>query len=113
VSNKERRLTPRFANRAKPDESAIECEIISYLALRNPGHSEADDINTFEWWKEHQNTFPKLSEIASKLLCIVATSAPAERIFSVAGNIITAQRSNIATENVDKMIFLHENLNIS
>lgn len=104
----------RFAKRSKPDhESDIECELISYLALRNPDHSEADNVDSFQWSKDHQHTFPKLSAIAKKLLCIVATSAPAERIFSVAGNIITAQRSNIATQNVDRMIFLYENLEIS
>ena len=80
---------------------------------KKPDQSEADNIDTFQWWKEHQNIFPKLSAIANKLLCVVATSAPAERIFSVAGNIITAQRSNIVNENVDRMIFLYENVDIS
>jgi len=54
-----------------------------------------------------------LSRVFSEFLNIVATSAPTERIFSVAGYSITTQRSNIATENLDRMIFLSENLDIS
>lgn len=44
---------------------------------------------------------------------MVATSAPDIKIFSVDGSIITEQRSNIATENVDRMFFLYENMEVA
>uniref|UniRef100_A0A1X7VLU2 HAT C-terminal dimerisation domain-containing protein n=1 Tax=Amphimedon queenslandica TaxID=400682 RepID=A0A1X7VLU2_AMPQE len=42
-----------------------------------------------EWWRKNEERFPTLSKLARKLFCVVATSVPSERVFSVAGNIIT------------------------
>jgi hypothetical protein len=41
--------------------------------------------NPLEWWKSNGKRFPILSEMAIRYLCIPATSAPAERVFSSAG----------------------------
>ena len=38
-----------------------------------------------------------------------ATSAPSERIFSVAGLTVNARRSSLAPSSMDKIIFVHEN----
>lgn len=37
------------------------------------------------WWKMNKPTFPSLSKLAEKHLTVIATSVPAERIFSKAG----------------------------
>ena len=42
-------------------------------------------------------------------LCIPATSAPSERIFSTANQIVTKKRSNLLPEHVNMFIFLHDN----
>lgn len=68
--------------------------------------------NPLTWWKEHKNEYPQLSRVAKRFLCIPGTSVSAERVFSSAGDIVTAQRSVLKAEHVDQLVFLHKNLNI-
>ena len=63
-----------------------------------------------KWWKENEKRFPKLSSLAKTLLCIPATSVPSERIFSIAGNIVTKKICSLNPENVDMLIFMNKNL---
>lgn len=50
---------------------------------------------------------PTLATTAQKYLAIVATSTTSERLFSTAGNIITAKRSALSTENGNKLVFFY------
>ena len=63
-----------------------------------------------EWWRYHEHSYPKLSHVAKKYLGVVATSVPSEQLFSTAGNVVTAKRSALDPDNVEKLVFLHENL---
>ncbi|XP_052399237.1 E3 SUMO-protein ligase ZBED1-like [Carassius gibelio] len=77
-------------------------------------YKEADLLEVKEdplvWWKEHQYQYPLLSQLAKRYLCIPGTSVSSERVFSTAGDIITAQRSALLPEHVDQLIFLNKNL---
>jgi hypothetical protein len=44
--------------------------------------------------------FPIITQIARDYMAIPAISAPSERIFSLAGNLITKKRTKISSENV-------------
>ena len=63
-----------------------------------------------EWWNKYKHSFPNLSLMARKYLGVVATSVPSERLFSCAGNIVTSKRPALEPENVEKLVFLHDNL---
>ena len=66
-----------------------------------------------EWWECHQHLakmYPHLAKMALKYSRVVATSVPSERLFSTAGNIVTAKRAALDPGNVEKLIFLHDNL---
>ncbi|XP_073681633.1 E3 SUMO-protein ligase ZBED1-like [Garra rufa] len=65
------------------------------------------------WWNVNKVSFPLLSKMAKRYLCIPATSVSAERVFSTAGDIVTAQRSTLTPEHVDQLLFLHKNLNLA
>jgi len=67
-------------------------------------------VNPLDWWKGNQSKYPFLSHMAKKYLCIPGTSVPSERVFSTAGDIITAQRSALTPEHVDQILFLNKNL---
>ncbi|XP_077359877.1 E3 SUMO-protein ligase ZBED1-like [Festucalex cinctus] len=69
------------------------------------------DVNgdVLQWWKE-QVDLPLLLKLARSYLSIPATSVPSERVFSTAGDIITAERSRLLPEHVDQLIFLKKNL---
>jgi len=50
--------------------------------------------------------FPIITQIVRDYLAIPATSAPSERVFSVAGNLISKKRASIASENVRYVLCL-------
>ncbi|MBW0570346.1 hypothetical protein O181_110061 [Austropuccinia psidii MF-1] len=66
-------------------------EILESLQTDSPHYS----ISILEWWKSHKNRFPILSKIARDYLEIPATSAPSERVFSEAGNLITNKKTSL------------------
>ena len=63
------------------------------------------DKEPLDWWKQQRMTFPYLSQLIKKLHCITATSCPSE------GNLVNNKRNCLLPENVDRMLFLYENLN--
>ena len=62
--------------------------------------------NPLLWWKMHAADFPQLAKLARRVMCIPATSAPSERIFSVAGLTATKNRNRLAAESVALLVYL-------
>nr|XP_055035499.1 E3 SUMO-protein ligase ZBED1-like [Misgurnus anguillicaudatus] len=65
-----------------------------------------------EWWRVNSHRYPLLSTLAKSYLSVPATSVPSERVFSVAGDIVNAQRAQLLPDNVDMLIFLKKNLSL-
>ena len=53
----------------------------------------ASNAPILTWWKEHAARFPYLSQLTRRYLAMPATSASVERLFSVAGQVVTAKRA--------------------
>uniref|UniRef100_A0A1A8RC75 HAT C-terminal dimerisation domain-containing protein n=1 Tax=Nothobranchius rachovii TaxID=451742 RepID=A0A1A8RC75_9TELE len=88
------------------EEAKIETELATYLLL-----PEVDpDTDPLQWWKSNTSNFSRLSHLAKKYLSIPATSAPSERLFSVAGGVVTCSRACLKPEAVDRLIFLAKNV---
>lgn len=87
-------------------EQAVEAKLNSYLLFPTID-SEADPL---AWWKLHQVSFPRLSELARKYLCIPASSSPSERLFSTSRNVVTCQRTCLKPSKVNMLVFLAKNL---
>ena len=68
--------------------------------------------NPLTGWKNNQGGFPLMARLALKYLCICATSAPSERVFSTAGSVATPLRSLLNPEKVNMLVFLARNLDI-
>ena len=60
------------------------------------------------WWRENEMNFPNLAKQARTYLAIPATSVPSERVFSKAGEIVSAKRASIKSKNVDMILFLNK-----
>lgn len=84
-------------------------EMTRYRSTPPPSLSE----DPFNRWYVNEVSFPLLSKMAKRYLCIPATSVSAERVFSTVGDIVTAQRSTLTPEHVDQLLFLHKNLNLA
>ena len=93
----------------KPLQESCESEITQYRK-ETPINANENPLN---WWKEHSHKFPNLSAVVKRYLCTPATSVPSERVFSTAGDIVTAKRAQLKPVYVDKLIFLKKNWNIS
>lgn len=63
-----------------------------------------------KWWKSNEKRFPLLARLARKYLCIPATSAPSERVFSSAGNVVTHKRSTLSSDIVNSLVFVYYNI---
>lgn len=89
----------------KSDIELLKDELLTYKDI-------ASDLSTdpLMWWKSNSPTLPRLARLAKQVLCVPATSVPSERVFSTAGDIITAQRSQLASSTVDTLIFLKKNM---
>jgi hypothetical protein len=60
-------------------------------------------------WKINETKYPNIWLLAQRILSIPATSAPSERVFSAAANIIDKKRARITTDNAELVMFLRGN----
>ena len=81
-------------------------ELDIYLSLSPPSSTKT----VLEVWKDYKETLPKLHMLALKVFCVQASSAPAERLFSDAGNIFTNKRTLLGSGKLDDLLFLKWNL---
>ena len=70
------------------------------------------ELSPLSWWKSNADRFPALASLAHKYLSVPATSAPSERVFSAAGNVVDKLRAALTAENVDALVFLHKNAEV-
>ena len=54
--------------------------------------------------------FPLLGRRAQKVLAIMGTSAPSERVFSAGGNVVTKNRASMRADTVANLILLKQSL---
>ena len=65
--------------------------------------------NPVGWWWKKNKSFPMLYTLSAKYMCVQASSTPSERVFSLAGDIISEERCRIRPEKADQLIFLQKN----
>ncbi len=86
--------------------SEIEFEMQAFLQV------PITDTPPLIWWKQYQTTYPRLCEYAMHLFGIVATSAPCERAFSKAGQVISRLRNRLDPDVAAAQIIVASNLDI-
>ena len=97
-------------------DAAIAAEILKYkqepeISMFENGNNNQEHrrwTNPLAWWKIKEQTYPYLATLAHHILCIPATSAPSERLFSHAGLTIAKDRANLDPEIAEDLIFLHD-----
>ena len=87
---------------------SVEYVVDSYIKEQN--QSRASD--PLSYWKERECTWPILASIGRRYLSAPPSSVASERLFSSAGQISTAKRNRLAPVNVERLLFLHENLRL-
>lgn len=84
----------------------IDAELLTYR--KEP--KLTDHLSPLMWWKNNVVKYPNLSGLARYYLGIMASSVPSERVFSKAGEIISAKRSRLDEDHVNQLIFLNGNI---
>ena len=79
---------------------------LAQLASETQQPQTADPLT---WWRENEARFSGLKRLARKYLAIPATSAPSERVFSLAGNICSRRRASLSPDHLDALVFLNAN----
>ncbi|XP_036957922.1 E3 SUMO-protein ligase ZBED1-like [Acanthopagrus latus] len=100
--------TPETAPQGKTPSERAEEEVTIYRKVPSIHLSQ----NPLTWWQVHAEEFPLLAGLAKRYLCIPGTSVPSERVFSTAGDIVSAQRSCLTPQHVDQLLFLQKNFKI-
>ena len=90
-------------------EELIDAELTLYrqeapIAMKN---NSGNYNNPLSWWSLNGRKFKYLSILASRILCIPATSAPSEHVFSTAGLTISKDRARLASQTANEL-FLHD-----
>ena len=57
-------------------------------------------------WKVIQTKFPPLVKMAHRFLCIPASSAPIERLFSIAGKVFYPDRCRLIDKQFEELMFI-------
>ena len=74
------------------------------LSTNNLDVQYVDDFNILEWWKSRQLIYPTLSNLARDTLCIPATSASVERVFSMSGKTVSKLRTRMKPETIESLM---------
>jgi len=56
------------------------------------------------WWKQHKAQLPHLWEVARWLLCISASSAEVERLFSKCSIVLGPRRNRLSADKEDSFL---------
>jgi len=83
-----------------------EDEFLKYLAEPQINHNDDSCL----WWKSRELTYPFLSVLAKNILCIPASSAPSERVFSTAGSILIPKRNRMTPFHLSALVYLNKNI---
>lgn len=67
-------------------------------------------VEPMDFWQEKRDMWPALSNLAQELLSCPPTSVQSERIFSVTGNILSPQRSQLSPQLMEQLAFVKVNL---
>ncbi|KAG7156126.1 Zinc finger BED domain-containing protein 4-like 12 [Homarus americanus] len=86
-----------------PRPTPSETEVSLYLNQK----CLQDDSDPLGYWKAKQ--FPALTRLAAKHLAIPTTSAPAERLFSIAGKLFRPERCNLSDKRFEQLMMIRCN----
>jgi len=85
-----------------PEEPQFVTELEQYLGLPKIPLIQSPR----EWWKSNETLFPALARLARRYLTIQATSVESERLFSIAGHVVSRRRTRLSMQTVRQLICL-------
>ncbi len=106
IINSYTRTNPNISAERQTGKSDIRSELDKYL--NTPLASRG--TKALDYWKLMAHSYPLLAKLARKILCIPASSSASERVFSGSGGTVTCKRTNLHVNNVEKLVYVRENI---
>ena len=78
-------------NEEEENEQQVQSEAAKYLESPDVPM----EVNILDWWASNEEEYPNLSKMARQYLGCPATSASAERLFSIAGRVFDDLRQGM------------------
>ncbi|KAG0718305.1 Zinc finger BED domain-containing protein 4 [Chionoecetes opilio] len=80
-------------------------QVEAYLAQPNL----SEDSDPLVYWEQNRTNYPDLAILATQYLAIPASSAPVERLFSVAGKVFKPDRCSLSDKVFEELMFIRCN----
>ena len=99
--------------------SSVKAELKRYIESAQICDDDDDDeagaqpVDCMKFWNEHAQVFPRIYQVAMRVLSVPATSAPVERVFSHGGIIMRPHRARLSATNLSSLIFLKCNTGVA
>jgi len=68
------------------------------------------DTDLIQFWLDNKSVLPKLYTVARQVLCVRASSAASEKVFSTAGRLLEKRRTTLSPATENSLLFLHSNM---
>ena len=95
-----------FLPQASPNRQRHTSGSVNELNLYLSEDEEDHKCNIMAYWKSNSKKFTTLSKMAVTYLALPASSAPVERLFSIAGKVFRAGRCLLKDKNFESRMFL-------
>ena len=111
TSNSDSNPVWQYFDHRVSEASSSQCHTTTALTemqqfLKTTNLNRHDDA--IQWWRENAHIYPTLSKLARRYFCPLATSVPSERLFSKAGELVSARRSSLKPKHIDMYLFLNK-----
>ena len=83
-----------------PTPALSEVQKYLELSIQDP------DSNPLETWRQYEKDLPRIAKLARKYLCLAASSAPVERLFSVAGKVFRPDRCRMSDKVFESLMMI-------
>ena len=94
-----------FPSKESQQRSAISKQVDEYIEVTTAPMSQ----NPAKYWKENKQKYPLLSRLAKDVLGVPSSSAPVERLFSIAGKVFTPERCRLIDGRFAQLMFIRCN----
>jgi hypothetical protein len=81
------------------------------MKLKNENNKKEYN-DPLDWWKENEHKYSVLAELAKLFLCIPASSAPSERIWSRTSQVLSLKLASMNDDVASGIVFVKENIDI-
>ena len=95
-----------FKRLAQPKQNTTPTPALSEVQKNLELSIQDPDSNPLETWRQYEKDLPRIAKLARKYLCLAASSALVERLFSVAGKVFRPDRCRMSDKVFESLMMI-------